>query len=74
MPIYQAFQLAYARSQSQFRGQHVRHGSDDIIGGHLLDLLKWERTTLGFDNPAQLRAGLAADALQFTFRDSSLVG
>ena len=79
MPIYDALQLAYTLAQSKARGQHVRHGSDQILGGHLLAILGREQRALGlgsealtFQNRAEYRPGLVADPLQVGLGESSI--
>jgi hypothetical protein len=77
MPINDALQLAYALVQLKARREHRAHGSDQILGSHLVTILRREqadvRGTVGFENPAELRRGVSADPLQVPF-GQSLVG
>lgn len=76
MPIHLALEIAYRLSERGLRAQDLRHGSDQILGAHLVDALRREqadlRSLFQLHRTAQFSGDPSADALQVGFGQSFL--
>jgi hypothetical protein len=67
MSIQKAFQLASASAQFGGGYFHRALGSEQILGGHLISLLRREREALAVQQAPEFRSGETASLRPFTF-------